>query len=73
VLVDLEYDDPGNSYHRTVRVEFAGPDVAVRNLRIAIYDTAIRTFGHRSTVVGTDGQVHQTDFVSTTDTLVTVP
>jgi hypothetical protein len=72
VLVDLAYDDPGNAYHRELRLEFAGADLAVRNLHIAMHDPELRTFQHRSTIVGVDGQVRQTGFLSTTDTLVTI-
>jgi hypothetical protein len=72
VLVDLAYDDPANAYHRELRLEFPGSEIAVRNVHIAIHDPALRTFRHRSTIVGTDGQVRQTDYVPTTDTLLTV-
>jgi hypothetical protein len=72
VLIDLDYDDPDTAYHRALRLEFAGADVATRNVHIAIHNPALRTFRHRSTIVGLDGQVHQTEYVATTDTLIPV-
>jgi hypothetical protein len=55
-----------------MRLELAGADLAVRNLHVAMHDPELRTFQHRSTIVGVDGQVRQTGFLSTTDTLVTI-
>jgi hypothetical protein len=72
VLVDVSYDDPGHGYHRELRLEFAGTDVAVRNVHLALHDRQQRAFRHRSTIVGTDGQVRQTDYVTTTDTLLPI-
>ena len=43
VLVDLDYDDPANTYHRDLRLEFTGSDQAVRNVHIAIHDPARRS------------------------------
>jgi hypothetical protein len=72
VLVELSYDDPGNSYHRELRLEFSGAEQAIRDVHIAIHDPAQRTFRYRTTIIQTDGQLKQTDYIATSDTLVMV-
>jgi hypothetical protein len=72
VIVDIAYDDDTNAYHRELRLEFPGADLAIRRVHVALHDPGLRTFRHRSTVIGVDGQVRQTDYLPTMDTLVTV-
>jgi hypothetical protein len=72
VFVELVYDDPVSRYHRELRVELAGPQTAATKTHIALRDPTARAFSHRSTFIATSGQVQQTVFVSTTDTLVLV-
>jgi hypothetical protein len=72
VFVDIVYDDPPNAYHREERRELVGTLTDTTRVSLALRDSKQRTFTYRTTFVGTDNQVHQGEFASTSDSLLSL-
>jgi hypothetical protein len=71
-IVDVEYADLPNNYHRVERVTVPADSKDLVGIRIALLDPAKRDFSFRLTVIGVDGAVRRDPFVTTSDTLVAV-
>jgi hypothetical protein len=71
-IVDVEYDDDANNYHRAERVSLVPGKNDPVHVHLALMNPDLRTYRFRTTVIGTDGQFRQSDFASTQDTLVVV-
>ena len=69
-IVDVQYDDNDNDYHRAERAVISGIDP--KHLRISLVDPELRQFRYRLTILGTDNSVRQDAFIETSDTLVLV-
>jgi hypothetical protein len=72
VLIDVQYDDSKNNYHRSERVVLAGNARSDALLRIALMDPTNRAFQYRLTFVGTDNSFNEGAFVTATDNLIGV-
>ena len=71
VIIDVEYDDPAHSYHRSLRQELPGTATEPLRLRIALRDPALRTYKVRFTFTGPD-LFDQRAFVETTEEVVPI-
>ncbi|MBO4275918.1 hypothetical protein GSF24_35720 [Microbispora triticiradicis] len=71
-FLDVEYDDPGNGYHRSERLEIPADAQVPLRLRIALLDPAVRTFRHRVTIVTAEGHLVQGPPVDGEETLIPI-
>jgi hypothetical protein len=71
-FLDFVYDDPANSYHRELRMQFNGDASAAVSQHVSIRDPRKIGFRYRVTVEGKDGQEHRGAYVDTEDTLIAV-
>jgi len=57
VIVDIEYDDEKNHYHRKERLELANGAIKPASLRIATLDPDIVKYRYQVTLIGPQGQI----------------
>lgn len=72
VFLDLEYNDPDNSYRRTLRLTLPGDSSEPRHVRIALIDPKKRTFRYRQTIIFKDSSQKRGPFVETEEELLSV-
>jgi hypothetical protein len=72
VFIDVEYDDPANSYSRAERIDIAGTQTENVKLRLALLDPELRQFRFRFTVVGTGGDFRRLAFQTSDEEIVPV-
>jgi hypothetical protein len=72
VFIDVEYDDPGNDYHREERLTLQGSATEPVRLNISLMNPTRRTFKYRFTFLGNDKQMKRGPFIETTETLINV-
>ncbi|MFJ8536819.1 hypothetical protein [Streptomyces sp. NPDC093591] len=71
-FLDVDYQDPANSYTRHERLEIPGTATAPVPLHIALLNPAHRSFRHRVTLVMTDGSIKQAAPVDGEETLIPI-
>ncbi|MFI6539324.1 hypothetical protein ACIBHY_43180 [Nonomuraea sp. NPDC050547] len=69
-FLEVEYDDPANTYHRRARLEIPGTAVSPLPLRVALIDPARREFRHQVTVIRQDGALIRHPQALGADTLI---
>jgi hypothetical protein len=57
VIVDIEYDDEKNDYHRKERLELANGAIKPASLRIATLDPDLVKYRYQVTLIGPQGQI----------------
>jgi hypothetical protein len=72
VFIDVEYDDPANSYSRVERLDVPGSQTGNVKLRLALLDPEQRQFRFRFTVVGTGGEFRRLAFETSDEEIVPI-
>jgi hypothetical protein len=72
VFIDITYDDPANTYHRTERLIMTGATPTDQSIRLALIDPTLTTYTYQFTFVTTDNHITQKAPVTTTETIIGV-
>ena len=72
VFIDITYDDPANTYHRTERLVMTGATRTDQSIRLALIDPALTTYTYQFTFVTIDNHITQKAPVTTTETIIGV-
>jgi hypothetical protein len=70
LLVDVEYNDPGNQYERKETLRIEGPNINSQRLRIARINPDLKQYTFQIMILGADNSVRRVPPVKTEATIV---
>lgn len=69
-ILDIEYHDEENNYHRTERIQVNGDQTQPIRVRLSIINPELREYTHQVTFVGTNNSLEKAEPVTTSETII---